>query len=473
MPAPRFAFQLTGLLVAAMGPNPVTGACVAKGGEGADFTAAITSDASLGEAIFRHNWARPETWDRPETTGKGGDGLGPVFNDVSCVACHSLGGVGGAGDNGHNIQLLSLMVARAKTSVQRITLLKRARTIHPQLTLENPTVMLHKFGFGVADETYDYDSWREAVVQTARKSHARLDRQREGQTFHDVPLRVSERSTPALWGAGIIDRLRRTNGETIRFEISAAQIAGANGVSGRTPRTPEGRSGWFGWRGQVAHLPEFVTGACANELGLAVSGHPQPDSPRDGIARKPARRAIDLTDAEVSALERFVATLPRPQQVLPDDPRDREAIAAGENIFAEVGCSECHVRDVGLAKAVFSDFLLHDMGDSLADPVTAFPDIPTIPPRSRSNYLGGSPRTPSPRDFRGEPVRLTHEWRTPPLWGVADSPPYLHDGRAETLDEAIREHDGEARRAADAYRALSEIRRQRLLTFLGTLRAPQ
>ena len=64
------------------------------------------------------------------------------------------------------------------------------------------------------------------------------------------------------------------------------------------------------------------------------------------------------------------------------------------------------------------------------------------------------------------------EWRTPPLWGVADSGPWLHDGRADTLDAAIRWHAGEAADAARNYRALSKDERQRIIAFLKTLRAP-
>jgi cytochrome c peroxidase len=105
--------------------------------------------------------------------------------------------------------------------------------------------------------------------------------------------------------------------------------------------------------------------------------------------------------------------------------------------------------------------------------VSAFP---AQPPRQRSrrtgSYSGGSSPSPSLATGPQKRARLTHEWRTPPLWGVADSPPFLHDGRAGTLDEAIRLHSGEGERAAEAYRELTPAERSQLLTFLGTLRAP-
>jgi CxxC motif-containing protein (DUF1111 family) len=64
------------------------------------------------------------------------------------------------------------------------------------------------------------------------------------------------------------------------------------------------------------------------------------------------------------------------------------------------------------------------------------------------------------------------EWRTPPLWGVADSAPYLHDGRAATLEEAIRMHAGQGKRAAQRFNALSQAEQQQLVGFLKTLKAP-
>jgi CxxC motif-containing protein (DUF1111 family) len=67
---------------------------------------------------------------------------------------------------------------------------------------------------------------------------------------------------------------------------------------------------------------------------------------------------------------------------------------------------------------------------------------------------------------------LQREWRTPPLWGVADTAPYLHDGRAETLEEAILWHGGEAESSRDAYAKLSRPEKDLVLAFLSSLRAP-
>lgn len=71
-----------------------------------------------------------------------------------------------------------------------------------------------------------------------------------------------------------------------------------------------------------------------------------------------------------------------------------------------------------------------------------------------------------------EPTFFTQEWRTPPLWGVHDSAPYMHDGRAETLLEAITMHEGESEGTRDRFLALPLEDRQAVIEFLHTLVAP-
>lgn len=434
------------------------------------------ADDGLGAALFLHNWARPESWTRPEELGNGGDGLGPVFNAVSCVACHSLAGTGGAGANEHNVELLSIAIPSRLRPQAAPGVLERARALHPLLSPGNPSVMLHQFGFGSADETLEYDCWRSEIVRLT-EADGRLpvgeDLDMAAGCGPRVSVQVSQRNTPALWGAGELERLRRGPGDRLREQIAVAQALRLRGISGRVPRTSQGRAGWFGWRGHVEHLPEFVLSACSNELGLSVNNHPQPVSPL--AADKPAgthsQRNLDLTNAQVIALTRFVEGLPRPVQRLPADPVARDRVQTGQQVFASTGCADCHVPDLAFVTGIYSDLLLHEMGESLSDPVSAFPEIPP-PRRSRRSgtYSGGS--SPSEGESLLVRTRLTHEWRTPPLWGVADSPPYLHDGRAETLEEAIQGHDGEARASADRYRDLTEADRSSLLAFLGTLRAP-
>ena len=120
---------------------------------------------------------------------------------------------------------------------------------------------------------------------------------------------------------------------------------------------------------------------------------------------------------------------------------DRADRTLGKETFQEVGCEKCHLpslRGPRGAIPAYTDLLLHDMGDELAD---GFP--------------------------MGEATG--REFRTQPLWGIAAASPYLHDGRARTLDEAIRTHGGEAASIRDAYVALSPAGRQDLIAFLESL----
>jgi cytochrome c peroxidase len=100
------------------------------------------------------------------------------------------------------------------------------------------------------------------------------------------------------------------------------------------------------------------------------------------------------------------------------------------------------------------------MGARLEDPTPA-------PPFASNKYYGPPPDLTLP--FAAEQRR---EWKTPPLWGLYDSKPYLHDGRAATIEEAIDWHGGEAAASRERYLALPGESRAHIVLFLSTLRAP-
>jgi CxxC motif-containing protein (DUF1111 family) len=177
----------------------------------------------------------------------------------------------------------------------------------------------------------------------------------------------------------------------------------------------------------------------------------------------------DLSPADVDRLVTFVANLPRPEIRQPRSDTERNLFRRGQGVFARIGCADCHVYEVGMIEGVFSDLLLHDMGPMFDDPVEANETIHAVRKVGEFSYSGGNPV------FRPDAPRkpwLAQEWRTPPLWGVADSAPYLHDGRADTLPQAIQLHGGEAAASAQQYRALSGDDRTALHFFLQSLVAP-
>src|SRR5262249_26209602 len=134
---------------------------------------------------------------------------------------------------------------------------------------------------------------------------------------------------------------------------------------------------------------------------------------------------------------------------------EREQALVGKHLFNTVGCAECHTPNLGGVEGLYSDLLLHRMGEELVG--------------------GGSynePPAPPPSEEPLSPGAHPSEWRTPPLWGVADSAPYLHDGRAATLEEAIRLHGGQGARSAQRFAQLRPEVQTQLIAFLKTLRAP-
>jgi CxxC motif-containing protein (DUF1111 family) len=276
-----------------------------------------------------------------------------------------------------------------------------------------------------------------------------------------------------LFGAALVNSVT----DKLLSHIAQSQAREFPGITGRVPRSIDGRVGRFGWRGQVATLQDFVQNACAVELGLQLPNRPQAVSPMDAHSmlatvneKKSAIQShSDMDPGQVMDLMAFVMDLPRPRQstTIASSPATISRVH-GEKVFAEVGCAECHMRRIGKIDGIYSDLLLHDMGVALSDPAPAIPSGGSSIPSG--GYGGGSflPSTPISTSL----AELRREWRTPPLWGMRDSAPYLHDGRAATIDEAIRAHGGEAEGSAQRFRQLTAVERDNMLSFLDSLAAP-
>lgn len=242
---------------------------------------------------------------------------------------------------------------------------------------------------------------------------------------------TSVRNAPPLFGSALIDAIPDA-------VIRAGAVAKGDGVRGRPNlvRGPDGRErvGRFGWKADVATLEQFVAEAFRNELGLTsplAPGFARSSAGGDACAEKSSAAEVDRE--ALSAVAAFLAELPAPAP--------RGSAPEGARVFREAGCAACHVpalragtRDVPL----YSDLLLHDMGGALDDRVV--------------QHAAAGP-----------------DWRTTPLWGLADRTRFLHDGRARTLEAAIVAHGGEAQRARERFLAQSEQQRRALLAFLRTL----
>jgi CxxC motif-containing protein (DUF1111 family) len=242
-----------------------------------------------------------------------------------------------------------------------------------------------------------------------------------------------QRQTPSILGDGLIDTIDVAailanedeldrDGDGIRGVARKLVIDGATEI------------GRFGWKAQVPHLADFSRDALGGELGLTTSD--------DGrgfalIADSDAHADPEVADEDVVALTFFLANLAAPARTGSLEPE----VLAGELLFERIGCVKCHVPELpGAAGPVplYSDLLLHDVHADV---------------------------------FRGmtEPGAPSGVYRTPPLWGIRLTAPYLHDGRASTLRKAILAHDGEARAVRQAFEAMPAHDQQALLEFLNDL----
>jgi len=369
------------------------------------------SAVAFGRELFLHQW-RPH-----DPLAGGGDGLGPVFNGRSCAECHFQGGRGGSGTNEHNVLAFEIL----------------------------PTAMGDPVLTGVVHASAIQPDQKETATHLRELYPAKV---KAGQVSLDG-ARVVWMNTPSLWGSGLIDEL--SDSVLTQSLVRDQNDSTRKGQVGRLRILPNGSCGKFGWKSQSSTLHEFVAGACASELGLSNSFASQ-HQPRRFQSDSSARD--DMTADQIAAMVKFVGSLPAPRQVLPDDPAQRARIAHGGKLFSSTGCANCHIPDVGSVQGVYSDFRLH----LVVDRVEIFGDV----------YYSGKLDVPVPPEY----PYLT-EWKTPPLWGVADTAPYWHDGSAKTLQAAILRHADEALTARENYKALPSEDQESLVAFLGSLRAPR
>ncbi len=345
----------------------------------------------------------------------------------------------------------------------------------PQAVQLNPVFSASATGIPLVDEAIqEMQRLQRAARQDVSGS---INRER-------VVLLRSQRNTSALFGSGLIDAIP----DAVIEAAARRTYEDYPRVKGRLHLLPDGKVGKFGWKAQKATLRDFTLAACANELGLDVPEHAQPPVPYEKD-QKP--KGHDMTERETDALVAYVRSLPAPVQEVPDDKQAAKVIEEGRKLFESVGCTVCHTTDLGKAKGIYSDLLLHDMGEKLQasgsygssftpqefDPLTQ-EDPKESGPEQKPDETGpvASQTTSGPPATAAQQAKpkgpAASEWRTPPLWGLRDSAPYLHDGRADTVEQAIAFHGGEGSDAAIRYFMLPSKKRQQVIAFLKTLRAP-
>jgi CxxC motif-containing protein (DUF1111 family) len=335
------------------------------------------------------------------------DGLGPIFNEVSCVACHFEGGAGGG----------------SRTSVTRFG--RVLNGVHDPLE-------------GLGGPLLQRKATRERLRET-------------------IPVEanvVAHRITTPLFGAGLLEAI---TDETLRALASGPK---PDGIQGRCaeitdPISGQRRVGRFGWKAQHATLDAFAADAYLNEMGITSAVFPVENAPNGKIQLLAGEDPTADPEDVGSSTERadFIRTADFMRLLAPVARAPRSGAAglaalAGERLFVEVGCAHCHTPTLNTGKSpiaalsekpvqAYSDLLLHDMGG-----------------------LG---------DGLAQGAAGLREMRTAPLWGLRLRKVYLHDGRASTLELAINGHDGEARVARERFGKLSPQSKEALLSFLRTL----
>jgi CxxC motif-containing protein (DUF1111 family) len=338
------------------------------------------------------------------------DGLGPLYVNISCGECH---------DNG----------LRGPGFDERM-------------------VMVEADGFTTASD--------QSPIEYGNEIRARMTA--GAKTPVDPPaitnIKVTIRTPPSIVGRGYMEAVLDSEIE----RVAAEQSKRSDGIHGRVNRVVyasetsadttfnpyvKGQTviGRFGLKARIATLDDFAADAFQNDMGITTPMRPNELKNPDGLTddEKPG---IDATLDLVGQLAMYMRLTAIPT---------REPLSpAGQALFDQCACNVCHVPTLktrpdypiaelaGIDAPIYTDFLLHDMGTALADGMT-------------------------------DGTATSTEYRTSPLLALRYMKSYLNDGRAHTLDDAIRTHGGEATAAARAYEGLSDAERMTLLAFVGAL----
>ena len=356
------------------------------------------------------------------TALRAGDGLGPLYTRSACSSCHTSG-VRGPG----LVEKMSVVEADGVTPAADQSMLAFGHTVHPLVVsrgeLPDPTPILPP---------------------------------------RDQPrVKVTSRIGPAVIGRGYIEAIADSEIE----RVAAEQAERSDEIHGQVNRVAYGSEpnidtrfhnhqkgeiviGRFGVKARVATLDDFTADAFQGDMGITSPLRPTEFANPDGLTDD-GKPGVDVDYRSVNLRATYIRLLEIPKRTLSEQ---------GAELFAATQCATCHVpalrtrADYPIAELadidapVYSDLLLHRMGDELADGL------------------------PAKMDIDGEADSF--EWRTAPLIGLRFNRTFLHDGRAESIEEAVLLHRGEGSQAngsIDLFEALSTDDRASLLEFVEAL----
>ena len=407
----------------------------------------------VGRNVFNRQWAA--------ITSLNGDwGLGPTFIADRCSACHVNTGRGSPPKSSDE-QLLSMLVRLSIPGTGEHGGPKPHPNYGDQIqnrSMDGRNVDLAFAGAPVPNEADLFLDWEEQTVAfadgetvTLHKPKLRIENLKFGELGNDVML--SLRTAQPLVGIGFLDAVPE---ETI---LSIAEKQRALNFNGRPNRVWDAVNkrlalGRYGWKANVPSLKQQIAAAAIGDMGVNSNLFPEQNCPpaQTICAKQLPGNFPEIIDHEIDALELWLQGLAVPARRDVNDPEVRRGAA----LFSSAQCAVCHVPEMKTGKFsklpqlsdqvfhAYTDMLLHDMGDELAD---------------------GRP------DFKAGP----RDWRTPALWGlglsqtVSGSTAMLHDGRARNVTEAILWHGGEAEVAREAFRNMTKSEREALVKFVEAI----
>lgn len=400
-------------------------------------------DFSFGNRLFNTNWVIAGS------STASFDGLGPLFNRVSCSGCHVRDGRGRPPEPGEAMESMLVRVSVPGKDAHGGPL------GHPVYgdQIQDRAIPGHK------PEAQVVLTWEEiggtysdGEAYSLRRPRIELRDPAYGPLGKN--LLMSPRTAQGMVGLGLLEAVP----DEAVLGMADPDDADGDGISGRVNRVWNGALqatsiGRFGWKANQPSIRQQVAGAAAGDIGITSTV-----APADSCMppEKACREALsggtpELSDEFLNKLVLYSRTLAVPNRRNAGDSQ----VERGGALFAAAGCVACHrptlqTGEHELAQVSrqtihpFTDLLLHDMGEGLAD---------------------GRP------DFEAS----GSEWRTSPLWGLGLIPDVnghellLHDGRARGPAEAILWHGGEASRSRDNFHAMARADREALIAFLRSL----
>lgn len=413
----------------------------------------------VGDGVFRKLWVSA-----PSSTTSS-DGLGPLYNARSCQSCHLKDGRGRPPAKGEAAVSMFLRLSiLPQNDADRAALAS-----HRAAVIAEPTygTQLQNFAIqGIPEEgrmAIAYEdvpvAFADGEVVTLRKPTYKIVGLNYGPLHPQAML--SPRVAPPMIGMGLLEAIP----EKDILALADPEDRDGDGISGRPNRGWDAEKGEavlarFGWKAGQPSVAMQTTGAFSGDVGiasrLARDGWGDCTAAQTACRTAPDGRdpedAAELPDKMLDLVVFYARNLAVPARRDVDDPE----VLKGKKVFYESRCIACHRpkfvtrRDSAEPEQSFqliwpySDLLLHDMGEGLAD-------------GRPEGEAGGA------------------EWRTAPLWGigltetVSGHSRFLHDGRARNLMEAILWHGGEAEATKQNVLALSKPERDALIAFLGSL----